>query len=149
MPRGRKAVAAQVPERSPVTEPVVKKRRTPVGQRNVLTVSGKDPDYVYRVVNDESDRISQFLDGGYEICNADEVRVGDRRVGNATPEGSQAQVSVGGGRKAIVMKIRKEFYQEDQAAKHKRVDDIERALRNPDGADYGKLVIDKTGSKHG
>ena len=43
-------------------------KRTPVSGRNVLTVSGKDPDYEYRVVNDEEDRITRFKDGGYELA---------------------------------------------------------------------------------
>jgi hypothetical protein len=71
-------------------------KRTPVGTRNKLTVQGKDPNYVYRIVNDVGDRIQQFIDAGYEIVEAKDVRVGDKRVETASSEGSQAQVSVGG-----------------------------------------------------
>ena len=39
---------------------VERPKRTPIGSRNVLTVSGKDPDFVYRIVNDVGDRIAMF-----------------------------------------------------------------------------------------
>jgi hypothetical protein len=92
-------------------------------------VHGKDPDFVYRVVNDQGDRVAQFLDAGYELVNASEVRVGDKRINNATPEGSKAQVAVGKGDKAFVMRIKKEWYDEDQAAKQKQVDELERSIK--------------------
>ena len=57
-------------------EPIVKApsgrvRRIPLSGRNVLTVQGKDPNYAYRIVNDEEDRIARFQDAGYELV-ADE-----------------------------------------------------------------------------
>ena len=124
--------------------PVGRVRRAPVGVRNVLTVSGKDPAYEYRIVNDSGDRVQQFLEAGYEICQASDVRVGDNRVNKASPEGSLAQASVGGGMKAMVMRIPKEYYQEDQAAKAKYVDETEAATKQKaqDGT-YGKLDIER------
>ena len=115
-------------------------KRIPVGQRNVLTVHGKDPAYEYRVVNDTGDRIAQFEDAGYVIEDASNVRVGDKRVNNSTPEGTKAQVSVGNGDKAFVMKIPKELYQEDQDAKMERIKQLENTIKNPSG-DYGQVVI--------
>lgn len=117
-------------------------RRTPVGRRNVLTVDGKDPNYVYRVVNDRGNRINQFKAAGYEICAADEVEVGDSRVGIATPTSSLAEVEVGGGQKSYVMRIRKDWYDEDQTAKQAQVKQMEAATREKalDG-NYGKIDI--------
>ena len=117
-------------------------QRVPVGTRNVLTVNGKDPNYHYRVVNDSGDRIQEFLDGGYELVSKDSVRVGDKRVGSATAEGSKSQVSVGQGMKGYVMRIRKEWYEEDQATKQRRVNALESSTREKalDGT-YGKLEI--------
>lgn len=119
-------------------------RRTPInGVRNILTVQGKEPGYEYRVVNDEGDRVAQFESMGYEIVTDQTIKVGDRRVANPTKEGSAVQVSVGGGVKAYVMRIKKEFYDEDQAAKQVRVNeqeaDMKKTARN--SADYGKLEI--------
>lgn len=127
-----------------VKSPSGRVKRTPVGIRNVLTVSGKDPAFEYRIVNDTGDRIQKFLDAGYEIVQAKDVKVGDKRVNAATPEGSQAQVSVGQGDKAFVMRIRKDWYEEDQQAKQQEVDNTEASTRAKalDGT-YGKLEISR------
>lgn len=121
-----------------------KPRRTAInGTRNVLTVSGKEPDFMYRIVNDDGDRISQFEEMGYEIVKDQNVKVGDRRIANPTKEGSPIQVSVGGGTKAFLMRIPKEWYDEDQAAKAKRVDELEKGTLKEarEAADYGKVSV--------
>lgn len=123
--------------------PRARKSRTPVGQRNILTVSGKDPDYVYRIVNDTGDRIAAFEDAGYVIEEAAAVRVGDKRVNRTSPEGTKAQVSVGNGDKAFVMKIHKDFYQEDQEAKLQKVRQLEESIKNPSGSDYGSVKFER------
>lgn len=120
------------------------KRRTPIqGGRNVLTVQGKEPGFVYRVVNDDGDRVSQFEAQGYEIVTDSNIKVGDRRVANPTKSGSPNEVSVGGGKKAFVMRIPQEFYDEDQAAKQAYVDETEKGMKDEarKTADYGKLQI--------
>jgi hypothetical protein len=120
-------------------------QRVPVGTRNILTVAGKDPNYVYRVINDSGDRVQEFLDAGYELVDADSVRVGDKRVNSATAEGSKAQLSVGQGQKAFVVRIKKEWYEEDQAAKQAYVNRLEEATKAKalDGT-YGKLEISRS-----
>lgn len=135
---------------SDIKEPIAKAprgraKRTPIGQRNVLTVAGKDSDYEYRIVNDSGDRIQSFLDAGYEIVRDEDVKVGDKRVNKATPEGSAAQLSVGQGQKAFVMRIRKEWYQEDQASKQVYNDQVENTIKQKalDGT-YGKLEITRS-----
>ena len=115
--------------------------RTPIGSRNVLTVSGKDENFVYRVVNDVGDRIAMFQEAGYELVDASTHRVGDKRINSATPEGSKAQVSVGKGEKAFVMRIRKDWYDEDQKAKQVDVDRLEQSIKSNSGGDYGKVSI--------
>ena len=117
-------------------------QRVPVGTRKVLTVAGKDPDYEYRIINDSGDRVQEFLDAGYELVERDSVRVGDKRVGTASAEGSKAQLSVGQGMKGFVVRIKKEWYQEDQARKQAHVNELESATKAKalDGT-YGKLDI--------
>lgn len=119
-------------------------RRTPVGQRNVLTVAGKEPGYEYRFVNDSGDRVQEFLDNGWEIVPSKSVRIGDKRLGTATEEGSPATAQVGNGTKAYVLRIKDEWYQEDQAAKQALVKQTEEATRDKalDGT-YGKLEISR------
>ena len=122
--------------------PVGRVTRVPVSQRNILTVKGKDPNYVYRVVNDQDDRIAQFLEGGYELVEKETTDVGDKRVSSGTPVGSKQHLSVGQGTKAYVMRIKKEFYEEDQAAKQGFVNKQEASIKDKalDG-NYGKLDI--------
>jgi hypothetical protein len=115
-------------EQTPIA-PKARPKRTPIASRNILTITGKDPDKVYRIVNDTGDRIEAFKEAGYELVPAKDVRVGDKRVNSSTPEGSYAQVSVGGGQKAFVMAIPKEWYDEDQQAKQANVDNLERSTR--------------------
>ena len=120
-------------------------QRVPVGTRKVLTVSGKDPEYEYRIINDSGDRVQEFLDAGYELVERDSVRVGDKRVGKATAEGTKAQLSVGQGMKGFVVRIKKEWYLEDQARKQAHVNELESATKAKalDGT-YGKLEVTRT-----
>jgi hypothetical protein len=107
--------------KAPAGRPV----RVPVSGRNILTVKGKEPGYEYRIVNDDADRIARFQEGGYELVSNESVKVGDNRVSLPTAEGSVKQMSVGQGRKAYLMRIKKEYFDEDQKDKQKRVDELE------------------------
>ena len=115
------------------------------GTRNVLTVSGKDPGFEYRVVNDDGDRVSQFEDMGYEVVKDSSIKVGDRRIANPTKEGSPVQISVGGGQKAYLMRIRKDWYEEAQEDKAKQVDEMEKGMLKDtkNSADYDNITIGK------
>jgi len=119
-------------------------QRVPVGSRMVLTVAGKDPSYEYRIINDSGDRVQEFLEAGYELVDNDSVRVGDKRVNAASAEGSKAQLSVGQGQKAFVVRIKKEWYEEDQMKKQAHVNELENATKAKalDGT-YGKLDISR------
>jgi hypothetical protein len=119
-------------------------KRTPVGVRNVLTIGNKDPNFVYRTVTDEGDRVETFKDAGYEMVPAKDVRIGDKRVNAASAEGSMAQTAIGGGKKGIVMRIPKEWYDEDQQAKLQQNADLEAATKAKalDGT-YGKLQVSR------
>ena len=132
-------------ETSVAKSPSGRVRRTPVGQRNVLTVSNKDPNFEYRIVNDTGDRVEQFKSAGYEIVSASDVKIGDRRITAASAEGSMAQVSVGGGVKGIVMRIPKEWYEEDQKAKQQAIAELE-ASTQADAlkGTYGKFEIERS-----
>ena len=121
-----------------------KTRRTGINQtRNVLTVEGKDPGFEYRIVNDTGDRITQFEERGYEIVSDSNIRVGDRRIANPTKEGSPIQISVGGGQKAFLMRLKKEFYLEDRKARDALVDEQEKGMlaEAKQIADYGKVTV--------
>ena len=117
-------------------------KRTPIGTRNVLTVTGKDPSYEYRVINDSGDRVPMFLEAGYELDSKDNVMVGDKRVGVASSVGSTNRISVGQGVSGVVVKIKKEWYAEDQAKKQTKITETENSTKQSALADsYGKLEI--------
>lgn len=131
-------------EKEPIAKtPSGRVKRVPISHRNVLTVKGKDNAFVYRIVNNTADRVEMFKEAGYEIEKAANVQIGDKRVDRTTPEGSLAEVSVGKGDKAFLMKIPKEFYQEDQDAKLAKIRQLENSMKNPSGdGQYGKVTID-------
>lgn len=119
------------------------KRASINGKRNVLTVTGKEPGYEYRVVNDVGDRIAQFESDGWEVVQDQNIKVGDRRVANPTKEGSPIRVSVGNGQQAYVMRMREDWFKENQQDKSSAIDEMEKGMKREAGqsADYGKLSV--------
>lgn len=101
-------------------------KRVPIGTRNILTYP-KIPGYVTRVVNDTEDRIERFKQAGYEPVESHEL-LGDQMVREATQVGSIVSKSVGLGTKGVLMKIKQEWYDEDQTTKQERVDKSEEML---------------------
>jgi hypothetical protein len=122
--------------------PPQRPKRTPIGQRQVLSVTGKEPGFQYRFVNDTSERVQTFLDNGWELVEQKDIRIGDKRVGNPSPEGTAAKAHVGQGQYAYVLRIRDDWYTEDQAEKQRYVDATEAAMKEKalDGT-YGKLEL--------
>jgi hypothetical protein len=125
-----------------VKAPEVRVRRNPVEGRNRLKIRGTDPDFEYRVVNDLDDRINEFLDAGWVFETSEDIRVGDSRIDDHSKLGKVRVINVGGGIKAYLMKIRKDWYDEDQKAKQDHVDRTEAAMR-PDqlNGQYGKVEL--------
>jgi hypothetical protein len=117
--------------------------RTPVASRSVLNVKGQEPGYHYRIVNDDDDRIESFKGAGYEVVLAKDVKIGDRRVEATSAEGTAASTSVGGGKRGIVMRIKKEWYDEDQALKQKQIQELEDSMkqRAKESSDYGTITL--------
>jgi len=137
MSKQEKEVIAKAPSGRPT--------RQPVGFRSRLTVSNKDPNYVYRWVVDydgTGDRLAVFKDAGYEICPSGVHRVGDNRVDVGNTQGSVETKKVGGGQTAYLMRQKKEWYDDDQKAKQAAVDEAEKALKQPSlEGFYGKTDI--------
>lgn len=99
-------------------------RRHPLSSKAKLSVANQDPNYRYRIVNVRPGRVEEFIDRGYEIDP--NALVGDKRVDNSKPLGSQ--ISVGGDQKAVVMRQRKDWFDEDQAIKQADIDEKEKAM---------------------
>jgi hypothetical protein len=114
-------------------------RRQPLGQRNRLDVKNKEAGYIYRIVNDDGDRINELAEQGYEIVPKDKAGViGSKRVDTASAPGSTSYISVGQGTKAVLMRIREDWNKEDQAFKQRQIDEIEQTMKS-EKADYGSI----------
>lgn len=121
-------------------------QRAPLNGRNILSVSNKEPGFVYRFVNDIGDRVEIFKERGWELVDAKDVRIGDRRVEGGGVVGSKAQASVDKqGTKAFLMRIKDEWYKEDQAEKAQSIAELEKSMKQSalsnDPLRYGKLEI--------
>lgn len=118
-------------------------RRESVSVRNRLNVEGTDPNYVYRIVADVSDRLDYMEKLGYEFVKAKDVKVGGKRMSQPqAAEGENAQISLGGGIKGYVMRISKEWYEQDQSEKRASIDETRRALGQI--GDYGDIRFGKS-----
>lgn len=129
--------------------------RVPVGgNRDILTVLGTDPEFVYRWVKDREEtgqRIFKFSLGGYSFVDASEARdlgIGESDVYESHDTGSLIRKSAGSGEYLYLMKILREFYEEDQAVKQKSITEREDSLtreRDPnspsDDGQYGTVKI--------
>lgn len=127
------------------------KDRIPVNgsTKNVLSVAYQDPDYKYRWVINDPDRVAKFEDGWWEIDNDPRnKRVGDRKVDTSVGTSSIVEAKAGGGRKYVLMKLPKELWEQDQKAKHDRVDATEAEMTREArrrGLSTGDITIDRTG----
>lgn len=102
-------------------------KRVPVHKQSAIAVTNKDPNFVYRIVNDSEGRVDQFLKGGYVIAD-DNATSEDDRIQSASTMGSVNRMVVNRGRDAdtkhaVLMKIPREMYEEDQLAKQAQVDE--------------------------
>jgi hypothetical protein len=119
-------------------------QRASLGKRDRLAIKNKEDGFVYRIVNDVDDRVELLKGNGYEVCTVEQVgAIGNKRVDNTSSIGSTAHFSVGQGTKAVVMRIPKDWYDEDQRAKQTEIDAIEATMKSDArrAADYGKLEV--------
>lgn len=121
-------------------------KRQPVGHRNRLAVVDKDPNYVYRWVNanaDGGDRPAILAESGYEFVEKSQTRKANIRVSDGGSLGSYETTPGGGGDTLVLMKQKREFYDEDQAAKQARVDETDRAQHKTPEGFYGSITSKK------
>ena len=112
--------------------------RTPLGQRNRLSFKNQDPNYVYRVINDQGDRLEEALEGGYEFVIED-AKLGDARAAEGGKIDSRVSKPVGNGIRGYLMRIRRDLYESDQAVKMGKIAEIEKALKpDPKKGEYGE-----------
>ena len=117
--------------------------RKPLTQRGPQAIAGdKNPEFEYRFVNDTGSRIQNFKAAGYEFVTGDDLIVGDNRVSDATDLGSAKRVISNDGTTSYLMRIKKDWYEEDQASKAAAIKEQEAAMKQEASAGmYGKLNI--------
>jgi hypothetical protein len=128
-----------------------KPKRVPVGGfHDLLHVEGKEPGYVYRWVLDKNEagsRILKFKRGGWDFARIDDrgveegLVVGQENVYSSDQDGSIVRVPSGNADYSYLMRIKEEWYDEDQVAKQEKIDAVEDAIRRTgasDGEDFGQ-----------
>lgn len=124
-----------------VKSPSGRTKRASLVAKGPLAVRGLDTDgWHYRWVNDTDDRVAALAEAGYEVVSDKDVTAADKRVDSASSVGSGKVISAGGGIKAVLMRQRLDWYEEDQIEKEKEIKALENATRKEalDGT-YGKL----------
>lgn len=118
--------------------------RKPLSARGPLNITGeKDPSFHYRFVNDVGSRVYNYQQAGYEIVTDGDLTVGDSRVSDASDLGSPRRVVGDQGTTSVLMRIPKEYFDEDQAKKNAALDEQDQAMKQQatKDLDYGKLQI--------
>jgi len=95
--------------------------------RNVLKFA-QIPGYRTRVVNDVDNRIEDLKELGYEPVYSHELLHDAPDPAEASQMGSVVSKSVRGGVKGVLMKIKEEWYEENQADKAAEADEREKSL---------------------
>lgn len=128
-----------------------KRQRIPFGGHRTKLQVDPIPGYVLRWFNDTEDRVQRALDAGYEFCTPEDAgRIGEgelhedntdlnTKVSKIVSRGTENPI------RAVLMKIKQEWYDEDQRDKEKRnrmVDDAIRAGR-PGGNEVENQYVPK------
>lgn len=107
------------------------------GVRNILTIDDSllDPDFEYRIVINNPDRVRQLESMDWDIAKSDEpIQVGDSIAGKAESRESITRMDLKGGKSGILMCKRKDWLKDDRAAKETRLKTIEEKMQS----DYKK-----------
>jgi len=137
----------------------VKSERVPVdGMRDLMTVFGKDVNnFHYRWVEDSDEagsRIWKFKRGGWDLVSVDvedgEISVGAEAVYKSKEQGTLVRLHTGEGRFSYLMKIKNEWYNEDQQAKEDSIKETEQGIfgstesqGDANNGQYGSIKIEK------
>lgn len=123
--------------------------RVPVsGNRDILTIVGKDPAFEYRFVLDGSEngqRIQKFKQAWWELVDGSDGQhtVGQDMVYKTENVGSIIRVPAGNSKFYYCMRIPKEYYKQDQDAKQTDIAEREKAIiqTDSDNGQYGNINL--------
>ena len=87
-----------------------------------------------------TEKLNKYGEAGWELVDEASLVVGDSRVKDVSDISSARQVTSDDGTVSFLMKIKKEYYEEDQASKRAINEEQERALQtDASSMGYGTL----------
>lgn len=130
------------------TSVVTEEKRPPripmSGNRDILTVHGKEKGYVYRWFENSPARIAAAQAAWWDHVRHP-ITVGTQTVNTSNDSNSTTVFKYKSGEELVLLRIPEKYYKEDQAAKQKVVNDKEAAMKRnlnkkEDGV-YGEVTI--------
>lgn len=121
----------------------VRPKRKPVATRQRLEFLNLDPNRSYRLIDATPERIQAFEDAGYKIEEVKSHVRGGQRTDVATPVDNM--LPVGSGKRQLLVSIEKEYYDEDQEAKAREIDEKEAGIKNPPEGFTGSVKLSEEG----
>jgi|TARA_R100001594_G_scaffold147845_1_gene201636 hypothetical protein len=125
-------------------------KRIPMAEaRQILNVDDVPDHLVARWVLDTKNRCQVFENAGYQYITDRGLAVGDRKVDGSKAAGSVVcKVGNSTGEMLYLMAIDRTFYEEDQASKQARIDEIEEELyaQTSKEGHYGNLDLNHKSS---
>ncbi|MCP4569111.1 MAG: hypothetical protein GY841_16170 [FCB group bacterium] len=126
-----------------------RRQRVPLSRRNRMLIreQDKDPAYHYHIVSDDPKapgRVQDFLNAWWEKVPRSSIKgMADNRTDVGTDLGSDATFPAGGGVRGVVMRIKREIWEQDQAEKELRLQEKEHGMRRKPKkpGNYGKAEI--------
>jgi hypothetical protein len=111
-----------------------RKKRVPLGAQRIKgVVANQDKAFHYHWINDVPGRIGRALEGGYQLVPKEGVNVGTTGDANTNLGSMVSQYAgrdeSGQAYNRYLMRIRNEWYTEDQMQKQSDVDGVDRAIR--------------------
>lgn len=119
--------------RSETREGEGRQTRVPLGVARLKLAVPELPGYKLRWINDGEGRMQMAQMGGYEFVSSEEVPAfGDPDIDNVNRDlGARVSrvVNKQTGERAYLMKLKKEFYEEDQKAKTAKVEETDLLIK--------------------
>lgn len=109
-------------------EPKGRAERIPLGSHRQKLIADVRPGFVRRWINDKGARIQYALQGGWEFVSRDKTTATTTDQGQGVSQVTGTREG-GDSMRSYLMEISKEWYDEDQAAKQKRIDDVESQIK--------------------
>ena len=112
-----------------------RRRRKGMGLESAMKLTipedAKDPDYEYRWAEGSPQRITQLTKyDDYDVVTSEQIASDSRQNGlGVTPERHGGVDEQGNAYSMVLLRKRKDFYEEDQKEKQARVDEREKAIK--------------------